>query len=98
MYCSRKKILGPETLRAGNVLGPDLSHGQKCHGSRLVSEPDLSKYIEAELVQSIQRQNCLVAGIVHKFRAGSVSWPEIPIWELNMYFCQGKESGLSCYS
>ena len=33
-----------------------------------------------------------------KFRAGSVSWPEVPILKLNIYFCQGKESGLSCYS
>ena len=49
---SKKKILGPEILGAGNVFGPDLSYGQKCHGAGLVSGPDLSKYFEAELVQS----------------------------------------------
>ena len=67
--CPRKKILGPEIFGAGN--------DQKCHGAGLVSGPELSKYFEAELVQSIQGQKCLATGSVQKFRAGSVSWLEV---------------------
>ena len=67
MYCPRKKILGPEIFGAGN--------DQKCHGAGLVSGPELSKYFEAELVQSIQGQKCLATGSVQKFRAGSVPRP-----------------------
>ena len=69
---SKKKILGPEILGAGNVFGPDLSYGQKCHGARLVSGPDLFL-----LGWTCPIKKCLAARSFQKFRAGSFSWPEV---------------------
>jgi hypothetical protein len=64
-------------LGAGLVLGPDLSQGWTCLGAGLVSGPDLSKNFGAGLVQKLQGLKCLAAGIVQKFRARSVSRPDL---------------------
>jgi hypothetical protein len=64
-------------LGAGLVLGPDLSQGWTCLGAGLVSGPDLSKNFGAGVVQKLQGLKCLAAGIVQKFRARSVSRPDL---------------------
>ena len=70
-------LLGQTCLRAGLVLGPDLFRGRTCLGAGLVSGPDLSKNFGAGLVQKLQGLKCLAAGIVQKFRARSVSRPDL---------------------
>jgi hypothetical protein len=61
-------------LRAGLVQA---LWGQTCLRAGLVSGPDLSKHFGTGGVQKLQGWKCLAAGSVPKFRAGSVSRPDL---------------------
>ena len=50
------------------ILAPDLSYGQKCHKARLV---------QVLRGWTCPIKKCLAARSFQKFRAGSVSWPEV---------------------
>ena len=75
-----KLLLFKKAEKEQKYLGAGLVQallGQTCLRAGLVSGPDLSKNFRAGLVQKLQGRKCLGAGIVQKFRARSVSRPDL---------------------
>ena len=66
---------GPE--KSGPKTSQDKSGLTFIYRAGLVSGPDLSKNFGAGSVQKLQGKKCLAAGSVQKFRAGSVSRPNL---------------------
>ena len=75
-----KVILGPDLSQGWTCLRAGLVQalwGQTCLRAGLVWGPDLSKHFGGGGVQKLQGRKCLAVGSVQKFRAGSVSRPEM---------------------